>query len=169
MANNYALKKWIFTMALVLTALFPVSGSAQSKGDLVGTWKLVSITEITDKGEVNRYGLNPTGFLTYTADGRMMAIITKGGRKPLSVLRVSAPASERAEAFSSMTAYAGRYTVDGDKVVHHVEVASIQNFVGTDMVRTLVKLEGKRVTLRTAPFPRGGQLVNEELVWERMN
>ena len=165
------MKPFLFLPVLLL--LIPALGTeyalAQSKADLVGTWKLVSITEITDKGEVNRYGLNPTGFLTYTADGRMMAIITKGGRKPLSVLRVSAPASERAEAFSSMTAYAGRYTVDGDKVVHHVEVASIQNFVGTDMVRTLVKLEGKRVTLRTAPFPRGGQLVNEELVWERMN
>jgi hypothetical protein len=37
--------------------------------------------------------VNPTGFLTYTADGRMMAIITNGGRKPLSVDdRVSAPA-----------------------------------------------------------------------------
>jgi len=165
------MKPFLFLPVLLL--LIPALGTeyalAQSKADLVGSWKLLSITEITDKGEVKPYGLNPTGFLTYTADGRMMAIITKGGRKPLSVLRVSAPANERAEAFSTMTAYAGRYTVDGDKVVHHVEVASVQNFVGTDLVRTIVKLEGKRVTLRTAPFPRGGQIVNEELVWERMN
>ena len=50
------------------------------------------------------------GLLTYTADGRMMSITTKGGRKPLSVPdNVGAPAEERAEAFATMTAYAGSY------------------------------------------------------------
>jgi hypothetical protein len=148
------------------------NGLAQSKADLVGTWKLISATDITDKGQVikDAYGRNPTGFLTYTPEGRMMAIITNGGRKPLSVLdRVSAPASERAEAFSTSVAYGGRYTLDGDKVIHHVEVSAMQNAVNTDLVRTIVKLEGKRVTLRTPLFSRAGLKVTEELVWERMN
>ena len=56
------------------------------------------------------------------------------------------------------------------KVVHHVEVAAVQNLVGTDLVLTIVKFEGKRVTLRTSSFLKGGvQMANEELVWERMN
>src|SRR5690242_18744871 len=63
------------------------NGLAQSKNALVGTWKLISATDTTDKGQVMKdgYGRNPTGLLTYTTDGRMMAIITNGGRKPLSV------------------------------------------------------------------------------------
>jgi lipocalin-like protein len=71
-----------FLLLPVLLLLVPAIGQenavAQSKTDLVGTWKLVSATDTTDKGQVihNVYGLNPTGFLTYTADGRMMAIIT---------------------------------------------------------------------------------------------
>lgn len=99
----------------------------------------------------------------------MMVLITDGERKPLSVPdRVSAPAEERAQAFATMNAYAGRYTVSGDKVVHHIEAASLQNIVNTDSVRTIVKLEGRRVTLRTAPFLKAGQRVVEDLVFERM-
>ena len=166
-----------FLFLLVLIVVIPAIGqqsvSTQSKNALVGTWKLISATDITDKGQVikNPYGLNPTGLLTYTADGRMMDIITNGGRKPLSGPDwVSAPAEQRAEALVTMVAYAGRYTVSGDKVVHHVEVAAVQNWVGSDLVRTIVKLEGKRITLRVPPFMKGGlRFASEELVWERVN
>jgi lipocalin-like protein len=165
-----------FLLLLVLLLLVPAigqeNGLAQSKADLVGTWKLISVTDTTDKGQVieDASGLNPTGLLTYTADGRMMAIITNGGRKPLSVNdRVAAPAEERAEAFATMMAYAGRYTATGDKVIHHLEVASLQNIVNTDQVRYIVKLEGNRVTLRTPPFLRGGAQITSALVWERIN
>jgi hypothetical protein len=168
------MKPFLFLLVLFLAipAIGQESVSAQSKAALVGTWKLISATDITDKGQVikNPYGLNPTGLLTYTADGRMMDIITNGGRKSLSVPDwVSAPAEERAEALVTMVAYAGRYTVSGDKVVHHVEVAAVQNWVGTDLVRTIVKLEAKRVTLRVPPFLKGGLQITEELVWERVN
>jgi Lipocalin-like domain len=159
-------------LLLVVPAIGQESGPAQKKNALVGTWKLISATDITNEGQVikNPYGLNPTGLLTYTADGRMMDIITNGGRKPLSVPDwMSAPAEERAEALVTMVAYAGRFTVSGNKVVHHVEVAAVQNWVGTDLVRTIVKLEGKRVMLQVPPFLKGGAQMTEELVWERMN
>jgi hypothetical protein len=83
----------MYKRILVLTALamaLSCPGSAQplsiQKEMLVGTWKLVSASNLTDKGIVKdeAYGRNPIGFLTYTADGRMMTIITDGGRKPLS-------------------------------------------------------------------------------------
>jgi hypothetical protein len=159
-------------LGMVLVALvFPSNGIAQSKEVLVGTWKLVSATDTTDKGEVrDAYGQNPTGFITYTPDGRMMAIITNGGRKPLSTPDwVAAPVEERAEAFATLVAYAGRYTFAGDRVIHHVEAAWMQNGVNTDQVRFIVKLEANRVTLRTGGFPKGGvQIAKEELVFERM-
>lgn len=56
-------------------------------------------------------GEHPSGLLTCTANGRMIAIISDYGRKPLSVAdRVAAPADERAQAYSTLMAYAGRYT-----------------------------------------------------------
>lgn len=163
------MSNWILPAALIVLA-FPSGGTAQSKDILVGTWKLVSATDTTEKGEVieHVYGQNPTGFLTYTPDGRMMAILSYGGRKPFSAL--PAPIQERIEAFSTFLAYAGRYTLSGDRVIHHIEAAWRQDLVNTDQVRFIVKLQGNRVTLRTPPLvmTSGLQLANEELVWERM-
>lgn len=143
----------------------------QPNNALVGTWKLESATITTDTGEVrNSWGTHPVGFLTYTPDGRMSAILTLDDRKPLSVSDfISAPANERAEAFATMTAYAGRYTFTGAEVVHHVEAASTPNDVGTDLTR-VVKLDGDRLVLLVAkPYLRGGIMVrSQELVWKRL-
>jgi len=161
--------KWLLAAALILVA-FPSSAMAQSKESLVGTWKLVSAKATTDKGEVkDAYGPKPTGFLTYTADGRVMAIVANDGRKPLSVADyIAAPVEERAEAFATFVAYAGSYTFTGDRVVHHIEVAWMQNRANSDTVR-LVKLEGDHLTLRTPPLVRGGvHIAHVELVWERL-
>jgi Lipocalin-like domain len=157
----------------VLVLVLPCIGSAQSKEMLVGTWKLVSARNVTDKGIVTNepYGRTFIGFLTYTSDGRMMAIITNGGRKLLSKGFFATPAEERAEAYSTMVAYAGHYTLNGDKVTHHVEASSIPNWVNTDLVRTITKLQSDRVTLRTdVPFvwSDGVQYAYQELTWDRM-
>ena len=131
----------------------PSSATTQSNESLVGTWKLVSLTNM--------------GFLTYTADGRFSVLIANNERKPIS----HAPPhsiEEKAQQFDGFYAYAGSYTFSGDQVVHHIEVAWEQVLVNTDQVRS-VKLDGDRLTLR------GGFLVdgvmyaaNTELVWERM-
>jgi hypothetical protein len=157
---------------LLCIVSFPFQAHAQSTEKLVGTWKLVSAKITIDKGEVrDSWGPNPEGLLMYTADGRMSAILTLGGRKALSVADfISAPAPERAEAFASMTAYAGRYTLAGDKVVHHVEVASMPNDVGANMERVVVHLDADRLVLRVAkPYLRGGMMVkSQELVWQKV-
>jgi hypothetical protein len=158
----------ILALASILLT-FSAHGIAQSKDVLVGTWKLISATNTTEKGELmgDAYGQNPTGFLTYTPDGRMMAIIAWGGRKPLSVL--PAPVQEQAEAYSTFIAYAGRYTLSGDRVIHHVEAAMRQDWVNTDQVRFIVKLQDNRLTLRAPIYvARTGVRQSQELVWERM-
>ena len=74
---------------------------------------------------------------------------------------------EKAEAYSTSFAYAGRYTFTGDKVTHHVEVATTESWIGTDLVRT-VQIEGARVTLRTPMRALGGRMQSTDLVWERI-
>ena len=113
------MKSSLFSLIAILAAVSSPTMSAQCKDSLVGTWKLVSVKATTDKGDVDKavLGENPSGLLTYTADGRMMAIISDDGRKPLSIAdRVAAPAEERAQAYSTFMAYAGRYTFSRDKV-----------------------------------------------------
>ena len=98
----------------------------------------------------------------------MTAIISYGGRKRLSSSDSrSAPAEEQAEAFRTFVAYAGRYTLDGDKVIHHVEISSIQNWVDTDLIRS-IKFEGERIALVTPPTSVGGKIQTFELIWQRL-
>jgi len=160
-------------LAIVLSCIASAQPLAMQKEMLVGTWKLVSVSNVTDEGIVKdeAYGRNPIGFLTYTADGRMMGIITEGARKPLSKFWKVAPVDEKAEAFSTSIAYAGTFTVSGDRVTHHVEAATEPNRLNKDMVRIIVKLQGDRVTLRTANpvvWDDGVQYAYQDLVWDRM-
>ena len=161
----------------VMAMLLSCVGSAQfgplQKEMLVGTWRLISASNVTDKGIVKdqAYGQNPNGLLTYTADGRMMALITDGGRKLLSKYWRVAPAEEKAEAYSTSLSYAGTFTLSGNRVTHHVEVSSDPNRVNTDLVRIITKLQGHRVTLRTtAPivWDDGVRYAYQELVWDRV-
>jgi len=137
-----------------------------SNDKLAGTWKLVSASSTTSNGERSEtpYGPNPVGILTYTGDGRVSALISYGGRKALGAL---APVEEQAEAFKTFLAYAGRYTLDGETVTHHVEISSIQNYVGKDLVRT-VTFQGEQITLVTPPTRVNGKIQTLELIWERL-
>ena len=74
---------------------------------------------------------------------------------------------EQAEAFKTFLAYAGRYTLSGDKVTHHIEISSIQNYVDRDLVRT-VKFESDRIVLVTPPTPVNGKVQIIQLTWQRL-
>ena len=136
--------------------------------DLAGSWKLVSAVCATAEGVATRpNGDHPVGFITYTCDGRIWAIIADGERKRLSGDWVSAAPIEHADAFDACLAYTGRYTVSGDQVVHHIEVATVENWVNTEQVR-FFELQGDRLTLRTPPLPFRGVRQIFEVVWERL-
>jgi Lipocalin-like domain len=144
-----------------------VSASAPS---IVGAWRLVAVAATTDAGAPlpAPFGTSPNGLLIYTPEGRMSAIISHGERQPLSIAdRVSSPAEERAAAFSTFIAYAGRYTLHNDRVVHHVELSLVPNWANTELVR-LVRFEGERMILRTPPIQVAGVSEVVDLVWERV-
>jgi Lipocalin-like domain len=96
------------------------------------------------------------------------SIFADDGQKPLTIAdRVAAPAAERAEAYAAFMAYARRYTFTCDKVVHHVEIASLQNWANTDQIR-MVTLQSHRLLVRNTPQLRGGVIVTLESEWERL-
>jgi lipocalin-like protein len=136
---------------------------------LVGTWTLKSArSEIVATGETAPlWGEHPGGTLIYTAEGRMTALVLAEGR---STPKGATPTDEEAVAlFRGMVAYAGRYTVEPSRVIHHVEQSWDQARTGTDVVR-FYRLEGNRLTLTTAPAPnpRDGKMSVSTLVWERL-
>ena len=137
---------------------------------IVGTWKLVSASSKAASGEQNEspYGLNPAGFLTYTEDGRVSAMISYDGRKLLSAgAKPPTLLEEQAEAFKTFLAYGGRYRLNGDKVIHSIEISSIQNYVNRELVRTLT-FQGDQIILITPPTMVNGKMQRIELVWRRI-
>jgi Lipocalin-like domain len=61
------------------------------------------------------------------------------------------------------------YTLEGDKVTHHVDVSWNENWTGTDVVR-FCKLEGNALTITTAPNKSGfdGREGRTVVVWEKV-
>ena len=111
------------------------------------------------------YGRDASGYIIYTADGRMSATLMGGDRTPFgSEYRRGEGGTAKASAFESYLSYAGRYEFLGDRVVHYVEVALIPDWVGNALMR-LAAFEGDRLVLSTEPDGDGRVTV---ITWERV-
>lgn len=136
---------------------------------LVGAWRLVSYEIAGADGRVRRpYGDAPVGLLLYGADGYMSVAFGASGRAGFAggdALRGST--EEWAAVARTFTAYAGRYEVRGDRVLHHVEVSLYPDWVGTVQER-FPALDGPRLTLRMPPYEHRGIAMTGRLVWERV-
>jgi hypothetical protein len=142
--------------------------SVTGKNLLLGTWKLQSLIyeAITTGQRSCPFGDHPDGYLGYSRDGRMYAILVAEDRpKSDAVLLTDA---EKVKLLESMSAYAGTYTVDGEKVVHHVDTSWNGSWTGTDQVR-FYKLDGDIQTITTAPLTAfSGADVKVVLVWKKV-
>ena len=149
------------------SALAQQSGAVASR--LFGTWKLVSVIreEVPSGAKIDLMGPNPQGFITYSADGRMVAILVRGDRhKPVAN---TVTATEAENLFRSVISYAGSYTIDGNEVTHHVDISWNESWTGTKQVR-IFKFEGNRVLLSTpvSPDPFDVKLSVRSMVWEKV-
>jgi hypothetical protein len=119
-------------------------------GPQLGTWALQSnTTEDLATGEKTElFGAHPGGYISYGADCRMSVILIKEGRKaPNSFVPTDA---ERVELYNGLVAYAGTYSIDGDKISHHVDASWNQSWTGTTQVRQF-RIDGKTLFIKTLP------------------
>ena len=165
--------KWMCILAGMLLLFQGEGAGAQQRaactGPQIGTWKLKSVVvEDLETGQKSEfYGAHPNGYLFYGADCRMYAILTRDERKAPAAL--VATDAEIVELYRGLVAYAGTYTIDGDKVSHHVDASWNQTWTGTTQVRRF-RIEGKSLDIRTMPAksPVTGKLSSSELVWTRV-
>jgi lipocalin-like protein len=130
--------------------LSPMIASLAGENPILGTWKLKSyVREVTVTGEkIDQLGEHPDGYLSYSADGRMYAIGTSDNRvKPRNV---NPDDEERVKLHQTMFAFAGTYTLEGGKVIHHVDISWNEAWTRTDQIR-FYKLDGNTLTITTAP------------------
>jgi Lipocalin-like domain len=143
--------------------------SALAADSIVGTWKLQSwVREIIATGKrENVLGEKPGGYITYSTDGRMMAIAVAGDRiKPNSFAPTD---EEKVKLYNTFISYAGTYKIDGDKVVHSVDISWNQALTGTNLVRHF-KIESDTLTI-TVPTQKNafdGQEARGVLIFKKV-
>ncbi len=137
------------------------------EGCIAGVWKLKKYARrFLDTGEV-RTDMLPQAYILYTPGGFMMSITVEEKRAP--------PASEvltdeeRVRLFKSIiSAYSGTYVVEGDTVIHDVNLSWNEAWTGTKQMR-LFTVTGDELVIETTPRTAGTdtrQFINT-LTWAR--
>ncbi len=142
---------------------------ADSASTLLGSWRLLSWEHRSEDGDIDYpMGDDAVGFIHYLAGGRMaVAIMTAQRARFAGDDLLGGSQAEKADALATFIAYCGRFEVHGGVVAHEVEVSSFPNWTGTRQER-LMKLQGDRLMLSTAPLLLGGRMQTAHLIWERM-
>ena len=144
----------------------PFSASA-----LVGGWRLLAWETRDSAGNVGRpLGDHPEGRLLYSADGLMSVHMARASReafREVSGNPFGGGPEQAAAAYRSYLAYSGRYRLDGDTVVHEVDLSLFPDWVGHSQARR-VTLTGSRLVLGIPPQPLvGGGQQTGEVTWLR--
>ena len=137
----------------------PAGAPAPETIDLTGLWRLVAVTNWTNGVMTNAHamGTHPAGYITYSANGRMMVVLDR---------RSAAVAAASRFGQEPIFAYAGRYTRKGGVVTHHLEMCTAVADIGTDYVR-VIETAGESLFLCTEPVTKGGKTYVSKLEWVR--
>ena len=125
--------------------------------ELVGTRTLVSITVEYDDKEMDFFGANPQGQLTFDPNGRFSVIITRSDvPKFATKSRDAGTSEENKAAVQGSIAYFGTYSVSvaGNVIRYHIDGSTYPNLQGTDQER-FFKLSGDELTLTDSAAPIG--------------
>jgi hypothetical protein len=154
------------SVLLLALAACGVSNAHAQENPLVGVWRLVSYElELKDGGPRQKpYGEDPPGYLIFTANGRMMAVLEAADRKPYATVE------ERASLLGSMAAYSGTYRLEGDSWITTVDVAWSPS-QRTEQRRGY-KIDGDLLSV-TAPWIKDPRLPNQPetrsiLIWQKV-
>ena len=139
----------------------------RKEGCIEGVWKLVKYSRrYLDAGEV-RSDMLPQAYILYTPGGFMMSITVEEKREPPAGEVLTD--EERVRLFKTIiSAYSGTYIVEGDKVIHDVNLSWNEAWTGTQQMR-LFKVSGDELVIETTPRTAGTdtrQFINT-LTWER--
>lgn len=129
--------------------------------DMTGTWNLIDWI-CKKEGEFHTYPMEEdvVGQLIYTCEGRMSGFLMRNDFKNQK------PRTPASSAIS--LSYAGNYRIEGDEVIHDVLMATIPEWIGTPLVRTII-WKGGDLLLKTEPQPaKDGYHYSNELLWRRL-
>ncbi|HEU5308172.1 MAG TPA: lipocalin-like domain-containing protein [Acidimicrobiia bacterium] len=126
---------------------------------VVGAYRVAAMEHYTDSGEVGRpYGNPPLGFAFYSTEGYTSTILMRPDRVNFAGGDVlGGETSEKVAAFETAAAFAGRWELVDDTIVHRLEAATYPNWVGTTQVRPF-EVDEDGLTLYPPDMLMGGEI-----------
>jgi hypothetical protein len=147
-----------------------VSDTTLTAADLIGTWLRRRWQLTLDDGTAEEpFGQVPQGLVVYTLDGRMITTIGQRDRPAVANDLSTADDAARLAAIRTFIAYSGPFAIEGDDVVHTVEMSLDPAWIGTRQRRHVeLSDEGRTLTLSTDPLLVVGRRGRHRLTWERV-
>jgi Lipocalin-like domain len=146
--------------------------SAETSSSIVGTWQVTSsfLTNVGTNEVFRPLGRDDVaGYIQYSPGGHVVVFLSLANlKKPTGAIYTDA---DRADLHKGILgAYAGSYTVDGNKVTHHVVASWRPDWIGDDQVR-FAEISGNKLAIKSAPFvfPQTGKEVINTLTFERVD
>ena len=170
MKNTFAL---LFSLS-VMSALYaqeskPLEKSLQQ--NIVGTWSLVSVTNIyPDGNKVYPYGENPHGMLIADEAGHYAIQILKANRPKVASgdKNVCTP-EENAALVQGSNSHFGKYSTDEKNrtITFSIQHASFPNWESTQQMRSYTLVDNV-LTYVVTHTTQGGQSVIAEVAWKKI-
>jgi hypothetical protein len=96
------------------------------------------------------FGEHPIGYLQYSPGGHMVVFLQTG--TPKRAAGTAYTDAGGVDIYKGIIgAYAGTYSVEGNKVIHHIVASWFPEWDGGDQTR-YAAIEGNRLTIKTAPL-----------------
>ncbi|WP_131785240.1 lipocalin-like domain-containing protein [Protofrankia symbiont of Coriaria ruscifolia] len=141
---------------------------------LAGVWQLISFIVADRSGNFLSMpmGAQPSGLLIYTVDGHMSVHLRDPRRhtSSTSVPEFAHGSHVDAESIAMnhpYIGYCGTYRLSDDQVIHHVQAASVPEWIGENQVRDFA-LRRDVLTLCCPAKQDGSDIRVPYLTWERI-
>jgi hypothetical protein len=144
------------------------------ENQFIGTWQLISWEFVDNEGFISypkegSYDNSATGYLMYTQEGYMSVVIMTTANRPKFKGKefFEGDSEEKIAAADTYISYCGKYEIQADKVIHHVEASLFPNEIGTDLERSF-EFNKNQLSLTTTPFVMDDKQQVVRLVWARV-
>jgi len=124
---------------------------------IVGVWRLIREVNWNEKGQPVEplFGPEPTGFVSFQANGLMIVAMTDSRAAPTEGPRGCA-------------SYCGTYTFDGTRLVTEVDDGSSEVWRQSPQIRN-ARFEGELLVLSPPAGALDRKGITRELTWERIS
>jgi hypothetical protein len=136
--------------------------------NVIGSWKLIKFEMKTNDNISYPYGENPLGYLIYSENGFMAVLISKDNRNNISAENITKISEEeKIQLADGFIGYIGKYEVLNNKIVHHVKLSFIPNWMGMPLERFCEFYKGNLI-LETPSEEIDGSIYASRLIWKKL-